>query len=222
VWYLPLLFYLCEMMQEILTEAGALSWVDWAATITALFYIVLAAREKVWCWFWGIISCSLWAYASYAFYQLYLDALLQVFYVIMGFVGIYNWRYGGEGNTEAPIRRLSWQEHLPYLAGGTLLSIAFGYFFDQYTPAAATYWDAFTTVFSILATLLLVLRYLDNWSYWVVIDTVYIGLYFSREAYLFSLLMVVYTAIAVVAWVSWQKSWKKQLQHEQIENSLSL
>ena len=102
VWCLPLLFYLCGMMQDIMKEAGVLSWVDWAATITALFYIVLAAREKVWCWFWGIISCSLWAYASYAFYELYLDAILQVFYVVMGFVGIYNWRYGGEGSTKAP------------------------------------------------------------------------------------------------------------------------
>ncbi|MEQ8705705.1 MAG: nicotinamide riboside transporter PnuC [Phaeodactylibacter sp.] len=210
------------MMDQIIAEAVALSWVDWVATVTALLYIILAARGNVWCWFWGIISCALWAYASYAFYQLYLDAVLQVFYVVMAFVGLYNWRWGGEGNTEAPIQRLPWNAHLPYLAGGTLLAIAFGYFFDQYTPAAATYWDAFTTVFSVLATLLLVQRYLDNWAYWVVIDTIYIGLYFSREAYLFSLLMVVYTVIASVAWVQWQKSWKNSQSHEQIKNSVSL
>ena len=216
------LFYLCGMMEQILAEAYALSWVDWVATITALLYVILAARNNIWCWFWGIISCSLWAYASFALYQLYLDAVLQVFYVVMSFIGFYNWRWGIEGNTEASIKQLSLKEHLSYLVAGTLLSIAFGYFFDNYTPAAATYWDAFTSVFSVLATLLLVRKYLDNWGYWVVIDTIYIGLYFSREAYLFSLLMVAYTLIAGVAWVSWQKSFKNQQSSEQIENSVSL
>lgn len=215
-------FYLCSMIAQILAEAKALSWVDWGATITALLYVGLAARGNVWCWFWGIVSCSLWAYASFAFYQLYLDAALQVFYVVMSFVGIYNWRRGGDGNTEAPIQRLSLSAHVPYLAGGALLSLAFGYFFDNYTPAAATYWDAFTTVFSVLATLLLVQRYLDNWVYWVAIDTIYIGLYYSREAYLFSLLMVVYTLIAGAAWASWQKSYENLADREQIESSASL
>ena len=210
------------MIARIIAEANALSWVDWGATLTALLYVILAAKDNVWCWFWGIISCSLWAYASFAFYQLYLDAALQVFYVFMAFVGLYNWRYGGEGRTEAPIERLSPNEHLPYLAAGTLLAIAFGYFFDQYTPAASTYWDAFTTVFSVFATLLLVQRYLDNWVYWIVIDIIYVGLYYSREAYLFSLLMVVYTLIAGIAWVHWRKSFKKQHRSEQIENSVSL
>lgn len=199
------------MIAEIAKEAAALSWVDWVATSTALVYVVLAARNQVWCWFWGIVSCSLWAYASYAFYGLYLDALLQLFYVAMSFVGIYNWKYGGQGGADAPVKQLSPSGHFTYLLAGSLLALAFGYFFDHYTPAAATYWDAFTTVFSILATFMLVRRLLDNWAYWVVIDLVYVGLYYSRGAYLFALLMVVYTVIAAMAWQAWRKQQKAAL-----------
>lgn len=203
-----------EMLQDIYKEALALSWVDWTATVTALVYVVLAARENSWCWFWGIISCSLWAYASFVFYQLYLDALLQLFYVAMAVVGIYQWRYGGKAGEEAPIRRLRAGEQAALLAVGGALSYLFGYFFDNYTPAAATYWDAATTVFSVLATILLVRKLLDNWAYWVVIDAVYVGLYLSRGAYLFALLMLLYTLIAAFALAAWWRAYQLAVNSE--------
>lgn len=200
------------MIEAILAEAAALSWVDWVVAITALIYVVLAAREQAWCWFWGIISCSLWAYASFAFYDLYLDALLQLFYVAMGFIGLYQWKYGGQAGQGLPVSRLSARQHLYILAGGTVATLLFGYFFDEYTPAAATYWDAFTTVFSVIATLILVRKVLDNWAYWIVTDLVYVGLYFSRGAYLFSLVMLVYIVIAAFALVSWTKQYHSDKQ----------
>lgn len=184
-------------------EVGVLSWVDWVVIIIVFFYIVLAVWEKVWCWFWGIISCSLWVYVFYVFYEFYLDVILQVFYVVMGFVGIYNWCYGGEGSIKAFILCLFWKEYLLYLVGGILLLIVFGYFFDQYIFVVVIYWDVFIMVFLIFVILLFVQCYFDNWVYWVVIDIIYIGLYFSWEVYLFSLLMVVYMVIVVVVWVSW-------------------
>jgi len=41
---------------KILQEAAALGWIDWTVTVTALVYVVLAARQNVWCWVWGIVS----------------------------------------------------------------------------------------------------------------------------------------------------------------------
>lgn len=195
-----------DFFQNILTEAAALSWVDWVVTVTALIYVVLAARENVWCWFWGIISCSLWAYASFTFYDLWLDALLQLFYVAMGFAGIYQWRYGRSAGGDLPVSRMGGRQHIFALAGGGALAWLFGALFDEYTPAAATYLDAVTTVFSVIATFLLVRKRLENWLYWVAIDSLYSYLYFSRGAYLFALLMVLYTGIALAAYFRWRRS----------------
>lgn len=189
----------------LLNDLAAMGWVDWTTTITALIYVILAARDNVWCWFFGIISCSFWAYASYAYYQLYLDALLQVFYVGMSFWGIYRWQRGGQGGKELPISRFPWTIHLGLITLGLFLSGVFGVLFASYTGAAATYWDASTTIFSVIATLLLVQRKMENWLYWIVIDLLYAGLYYSRGAALFAVLMVLYTVIAFFAYRNWRR-----------------
>lgn len=194
--------------ETIVNEAAAMPWVDWVATLTGIVYVILAARSNIWCWFWGIISCGLWAYASFAYYQLYLDAILQLFYVGMGFAGIFQWKYGGKNKKELAVNRIEWHQHLYILAFGAVLAIAFGYFFDEYTPAAATYMDAFTTVFAVITTFLLVRRVLENWIYWVVIDTLYIYLYGSRGALLFAGLMIIYTLIAITAFFRWKKEYQ--------------
>lgn len=193
-----------KFAEEIGQQALALGWVDWTVTITALVYVFLAARQQISAWWWGIVSCGLWAYASFVFYQLYLDALLQLFYVGMGFAGLYQWRYGKQGKL-LPVSRMNQREQAIILVTGTALAIPFGYFFDNYTQAAATYWDAFTTIFAVLATILLVQKKLENWLYWVVIDAIYVGLYASRGAYLFSAVMVVYVVIAGRAFLSWRR-----------------
>ncbi|HMQ85807.1 MAG TPA: nicotinamide riboside transporter PnuC [Saprospiraceae bacterium] len=194
-----------DIVSSLISEAFALNWVDWLATVTAILYVWLAAKNNPWCWGWGIISCSLWAYASFFYYQLWLDALLQVFYVAMAFWGWYQWRLGNPDKAAKKISRLPIWWHAPMLVLGAVLSLIFGYYFAAYTSAAATYWDALTTVFSVIATFLLVQRVLENWLYWIVTDALYIWLYASREAWLFSLLMVVYTLIAVWAFFNWRR-----------------
>jgi nicotinamide mononucleotide transporter len=194
-----------EIARQIIQQALALGWVDWVVAVTALIYVALAARENVWCWFWGIISCALWAYASFFFYNLWLDALLQLFYVGMGFLGIYRWKYGDQKQADLPVSRMTWEQHLLIAVGGFIIALAFGYLFDEYTPAAATYLDAVTTVFAVITTFLLVQKKLENWLYWIAIDAAYVYLYSSRGALLFALLMAIYVVIAVFGYYSWRK-----------------
>ncbi len=196
-----------DVLEQILAEAKALPLLDWVITLTGILYLLLATRNNIWCWFWGIISCSLWAYSSFVNYQLYLDAGLQVFYVVMGFLGWYRWKYGG-AQGQLSISKNQWSYNGVIIVTGVVLSLIFGFFFEKYTPAASTYLDSFTTIFSVLATILLVQRRLDNWVYWVLIDAVYVYLYATRGAYLFSALMVWYVYLAAKAYFSWRAKWQ--------------
>ena len=179
--------------------------IDWIILITGLLYVILAARENISCWIWGIISCSLWAYSSFVNYQLYADGILQVFYVAMGIWGYYTWKYGGVRKSELKISKWPYKKHIIFILTGIIFGLLFGYFFDEYTPAAATYLDSVTTIFAIGATFMQVRKLLENWIYWIFINAAYIYLYTSREAYLFSVIMTIYLFIAIYAYFEWKK-----------------
>lgn len=69
---------------EVRTALIGFAWYEWLALGTGIVYVLLAARQQRSCWYWGIVSCLLWAYADVYYYLLYLDAILQLFYVGMG------------------------------------------------------------------------------------------------------------------------------------------
>ena len=196
-----------EFWTSLIEQIAAQHFSEWAAVIGAILYLLLAARGNPWCWFWGIISCSFWAYAAFALYDLYIDGGLQLFYVGISFLGIYQWRYGGKDQKELSVTRLSLPQHLWIWTGGLALTFVLGAFFDTYTAAAATYLDAFTTVFSVIITFMVIQKKLDNWAYWFLIDIVYVYLYWGRGGYLIALLFVVYLVIVVFGFFSWRKAY---------------
>ncbi|NJO87025.1 MAG: nicotinamide mononucleotide transporter [Lewinella sp.] len=175
-------------------------------SLLALLYVVLAARNNPWCWGFGALACLGWAYLDVMYYALYSDALLQVFYIGMSVWGYFSWRAARQAPSR-PIARMSKIDHFLLLAFGSLSGLLLGYTVSSFLPAAATYWDALTTTFSVGATVFLLKRKLENWAYWVVIDLAYVGIYFSRGAWLLAALMLVYTAVAVYGYCEWKRQW---------------
>jgi nicotinamide mononucleotide transporter len=86
---------------------------------------------------------------------------------------------------------------------GGLFTFLMGNFWMQF-GAALPFTDAFTTVFSIIATILVARKNLENWLYWIVIDIVATGVYINREMYPTALLFFLYTLIAVFGWINWK------------------
>ncbi len=203
-----------DFFQTLLEQFRAQTWLDWTITVTALVYVWLAARERVSCWVWGIVSCGLWAWADFFRYNLWVDGLLQLFYVGMGFWGLYNWRRGG-GSAPLPISRMTGREHGWVLLVGMGLTVGLGWIFARYTPTALPYTDSFITAFSILATVLTVKKKLESWLYWVVVDFLAIFLFYLREAVLVSAVMSIYTVVAVFGYMRWRDNFARQIKQPQ-------
>lgn len=196
-----------DMIQALATQAVSLGWVQWASFVTGLAYIFLAAANNPRCWPWGIVSSALWAWASW--YQLHLlsDALLQVFYVALGFVGWYKWAAGrGKGNSAVlPVSSLKSEQLVYWILASAGLSLVLGLIMQR-TKAAFPFTDAALTVFSVSATLMLVKRKIENWIFWMVIDLVSIPVFILRGGYLFALLFFIYALIAWKGWQNWQSA----------------
>jgi len=162
--------------------------------------------ERIECWFFGILASLL---SIYLFYhtKLYSEAILYFYYVGMGFYGYFLWRQKTETNTlvvtineHKPIR------HFYYILTSSLFAVVLAAFFDSYTDAERPYVDAFTTVFSFLATYLQAKKVLSSWKYWILINSVTVWLYFSKGLEIYAMLMLVYLTMSVLGLIKWKKA----------------
>ena len=180
------------------------STIECIAVLFSILYVILAAKESIWCWGAGAISVSLYIYIFFSA-QIYAETGLQIFYLFMSFYGYYHWN-----KKEQSLQISEWSvgKHLFILVTGAILTFLMGFYFTTYTNAKMPIVDSFTTVFSVFSTYMVAKKILGNWLYWIVIDAVSVYLYFSRDLHLTSLLFLAYTVIAIFGYFSWVKKIK--------------
>jgi nicotinamide mononucleotide transporter len=193
-------------LQQALDALSAIPPVEWTAVGLALAYLVLAVRQHIACWLFAASSSAifLWLFARA---DLLMQSALQVFYIAMAAYGWYSWR-GGLSAVQAsrPVVRWPVRHHLVAIGGIVLLSAVSGWLSASETTAAVRYVDALTAWGSVFATWLVARKVLENWLYWIVLDSLAAGLYWSQGLIATALLFVLYAAIAVQGYRSWRSS----------------
>jgi nicotinamide mononucleotide transporter len=184
--------------------------IEWIGLLTGIVYVVLSAQNKISCWYFGIVSCACIAYHDFfGGLNLYSDGILQIFYVIIGFIGLYRWK------EVALSFKSTWKTHILAIISGVIVSLIYGYAMTSFTNASFPWVDAFTTIFSIIATLFLVNRQLSAWLYFVIIDAVMTYLYFARGWELYAVLYCIFTVFAVYAVWNWLKLFRSNLNRKE-------
>jgi len=177
------------------------SIIESCAVIFSILYVVLAAKQNIWCWFFAGISVTLYIYICFISH-LFAETGLQVFYLFMAAYGYYNWN---KSKIALNINQWSYSKHLFLILLAAIITFLMGFYLTTYTSAKMPIIDSFTTVFSIIATYMLTKKVLESWLYWIVIDAMSIYLYFDRDLHLTSLLFFIYTVIAIFGYFSWLK-----------------
>ena len=193
-------------MNTIITSLYSVSALEWSANIMTAICIVLAGRNNVHTWWTGIVACVLFGVLFYDF-QLYADSTLQVFFVVTSIFGWYGWvstkgdlstpnvTFGPVGLTSGLV--IAYITTLAYCTY-TLLLVKFT---DAYAPAL----DSAILVLSIVAQVFMMRRYVLSWPLWVLVNTIAVPLFFSRELYLTSIMYSFYWFHAFYGWYNWNK-----------------
>lgn len=184
--------------------------IEWAGLVTGILYVILATYEKPSCWLYGIISSACIAWKSFTDYFLIADGILQLFYIVIGVVGFFQWVRGASQQQVKPILISPLRDHLLAIAICLLLSWPASYLLVTYADARYGYPDTLLTFLSLWATLLLIRKDLHNWVYWIAIDVVYVVLYWQTEGYLFSILFFIYTGISILGLNQWRRHFIRQ------------
>ena len=176
------------------------------AVISAILYLLLAAKEDVKCWYAAIISSLLYFYIMYDA-GLIMEAYLQIFYIVMAIYGWFKWTKSIQINSNNRIRTWSNMKHFITITSVVILALITGFILKKYTNAALPFLDAFTSWGAIVTTYMVAKKILENWIYWFVIDAISIYLFLSRGLYLTSILFFVYLIIICFGYIAWRKKY---------------
>ena len=133
-----------------------------------------------------------------------MESALNVYYLLMAVFGWWQWQYGSTEKSTLSIRSLTAKEHLIILTLIAALTLVSGYFLNSNTDAALPYLDSFTTWSAVITTWMVARKILENWLYWIVINSASIYLYLDRGFVLYDVLFALYVVIAVVGYRQWR------------------
>ncbi len=174
-----------------------------AANATTAVAIFLAGRNNVHTWWIGIIGCVLFGLVFYEA-KFFADVALQVFFVASSIVGWRQWVKGAAGEA-LPVTNVDARSLAIIAPLGIVATAAYGGMLYQFTSAYAPFWDSAVLVFSIVAQLLLMQRRIENWPFWLIVNSIAVPLYASRELYLTAVLYGFYWVNACVSWYWWRR-----------------
>lgn len=182
-----------------------MSTIEIVAVVSGLLCVWLTTRQKIWCWPVGLVMVSLYIVIFWRA-KLYSDMGLQVVYVGLQFYGWHQWLRGGPRQSRLDVSRVSVLPAVCWAAGAAGCIVALGYVMATKTDAALPYWDAVTTVLSLVAQVWMARKVLESWAVWITVDVLSIGIYAVKGLHLTAGLYAVFLVLAVMGFVAWKRS----------------
>ncbi len=177
---------------------------EMTAVLLSIAYLLLALRENSWCWYCAFVSTVIYTLLFWDV-NLLMQAALNLYYMAMAVYGWQQWRRGGANHAGLAIRRWPLGRHLVAVVSVTLLTGISGALLAHNTSATLPYLDSFTTWGSVLTTWMVARKIIENWLYWIAIDSVSIVLYLNTGMYLTALLFAGYVIIVIFGYLAWRK-----------------
>ena len=183
------------------------NYIEFIAAIISIIGVWLTTKQILWCWPVSLLGLIL---SLYVFFntQLYLQATLQIFYIVIAVYGWFNWKRGEKNDIKLIISRLKIKAGLMYLGTGIVLTLIVGYLFRQYTEDPMPWMDSLTTVCGIITTFLMAKKILDNWLIWIFNDIILVGMCYYQKLYIFTILYVVFIILAIYGFIEWRRDLK--------------
>ena len=186
-------------------------WVNLETLAVALgiSYLLLAMRENSLCWYCAFFSTAIYVYI-FGDVSLYMESALNVYYMGMAVYGWLQWQKGGANHSGVEIDRWTAKHHIICILVILIASVISGYLLSVNTDARLPYLDSFTTWASVLTTVMVARKVLENWLYWIVINSVSIYLYIDRDLDQTAAMFTLYLVLSVLGYVAWKKNYVLQ------------
>jgi len=196
--------------------------IEYIAVIFTLACVYFTIKNNIIAWPLGIIGVSAYLWLFFQV-NLYAEVITQIVFLGQSFYGWYNWAKIKD-KPPAPITRLK-----ETYRGKTHTSMVYHITSIVLGTTAIVYWvimglynngligqpdipiiDSFTTAISLVANFYLAKRFIENWYLWIIVDVIYVGVFWYKDLELTAILYGVFFFMAIMGYRKWKGLYDKR------------
>ena len=180
----------------------AVSWLELLAFVLALANIACNVAEIHWGWPLTIVASLLYAWLFYAS-KLYGEAGVNVFFAATGVWGWWQWLRGHRGDSVAALRiaQLDLRGLLWCVSGFALAWLLLALLLRSVTDSNVPWADGLVTAGSLVGTILLGRKFIENWPVWLAVNAASVALFAYKGLHLTVVLYVIFFLLAIWGWL---------------------
>jgi len=188
---------------------------EFLAFVFGILSVWFAKKENIWVYPTGLIATIITTYLLYIAGYLG-DMMINGYFTIMSIYGWYNWtRKRGEKDT-LQISRTNFKEKIiGVLLFLITIFVVFGiYNWFDYKIENDNYVDIFASGLFFTGMWYMAKKKIENWTLWIIGDLVVTPLYAYRGLGMLSLQYLIFTILAISAYLEWKKTLNNSLNLE--------
>lgn len=168
--------------------------------------VVLGAQGNILTFVFGFAQVGTYTYLCVQ-ERFYAEIALNIFYFLTMIYGVYVWkrRLTDDDSLQIQTRKLSKRLTPVLIISVVLLSLLVGWLLQRYTDDPQPYLDAFTTVPAIVAQLLMVLAFREQWYIWMLVDVLALIMWLRAGNYCMAAQYFFWCANCVYGYVQWTR-----------------
>lgn len=206
------------MIEQIFSQYQNIpSWQIWLESIAFVFGILsvwYAKKESFLVFPTGIIATAITVYVMFSAKYL-ADMTINIYYTFMSIYGWYKWtKFTSNTEEDLQITRTTSKEKIigliMFLGTGILCWLIYTIFNVEIKQN--NWIDIFTTSVFFTAMWYMALKKIENWTLWILGDLLVIPIFWYRELYIFAFQYLIFTILAILAYLEWKKILDKKTQ----------
>lgn len=198
------LFLLIGVIVQIIVFIGTNStWLCFISGVSGIFSVVLCAQRKISQFVFSFIQ--LFTYVAIVLQEkLYGEVIENIFYFITMILGIFVWVRGyNDKKDKIDVKSLTWVNNGLVIIL-TIIGVWLFYIYLSSTDDTQPLLDSISTVPAFVAQILLMLRYKENWWYWLTIDIAAIFMWCNASNPIMVAQYVFWTLNCVYGMIKWK------------------
>ena len=176
--------------------------------IAGCICVVLTAKGKISSYIFNFIQMITYMIICWDL-ALYLEFGEQVFYFIACIFGVILWKKNmkknDDGTEQVKAKKFKLWQWLAVISVTILSTVVLGTFGDVILGSNLPYLDAATVALAVIAQLLMVWRYREQWAIWIAIDVFSLVMFIILGEWSMVAMYVAWTINAFYGWYNWTK-----------------